>query len=62
MKSSEFLQDMDVLIVDDNETKTTILREQVTLWGMNPTVAESVDDAIVALNERFTAGGQSSWS
>ncbi len=56
VKSSEFLQDMDVLIVDDNETNCFILREQVTLWGMNPTVADSVDDAIVALERAAHSG------
>jgi two-component system sensor histidine kinase/response regulator len=53
----EFLQGLPVLIVDDNETNRFILEEMVTGWGMQPTVVESVDEAIQAM-ERAQNGGK----
>ncbi len=56
-QSLEFLQGLPVLIVDDNETNRVILKEMVTGWGMQPTVVESVDKAIQAM-ERGQHGGK----
>ena len=55
---TDFLKDLPVLIVDDNETNRLILQEVTTNWGMSPVVAESVDAAIQAI-ERARHGGRS---
>jgi signal transduction histidine kinase/HPt (histidine-containing phosphotransfer) domain-containing protein len=39
------LADLRILIVDDNATVRRVLAEQVTLWGMNPSVAENATQA-----------------
>jgi signal transduction histidine kinase/DNA-binding response OmpR family regulator len=56
-QSLEFFQGLPVLIVDDNETNRLILNEMVIGWGMQPTVVESVDEAIQAM-ERAQHGGK----
>jgi len=43
------LEELSVLIVDDNAVNRRILEQQVTRWGMRPTVAESGRHAIDAL-------------
>ena len=55
---TDFLKDLPVLIVDDNETNRLILQEVTKNWGMSPVVAESVDAAIQAI-ERARHGGRS---
>ena len=55
---TDFLKDLPVLIVDDNETNRLILQEVTRNWGMSPVVAESVDAAIQAI-ERARHGGRS---
>jgi signal transduction histidine kinase/DNA-binding response OmpR family regulator len=47
----DYLQGLRVLVVDDNETNRFILQEITNVWGMMPTVATSVDEAIVALEK-----------
>ncbi len=50
------LNGMPVLVVDDNATNREILQEVTSSWGMKPLLAESVDQAIQAL-ERASHGG-----
>ena len=45
-----------VLIVDDNDTNRLIMDEHTRRWGMQPTTAASVDDAIRLFDEAFNAG------
>jgi signal transduction histidine kinase/CheY-like chemotaxis protein len=52
----EFLQDLHVLIVDDNETNRIILQELTTSWGLNPTVVNGVDQAIQAMERSSNSG------
>jgi two-component system, sensor histidine kinase and response regulator len=54
---TEFLKDLSVLIVDDNETNRLILQEVTKNWGMKPAVVEGVDEAIQAM-ERARNSGQ----
>src|SRR5262249_1905555 len=56
-RQPDYLPGLRVLVVDDNETNRFILQEITTVWGMNPTVAPGVDDAIVAL-EKAQRNGQ----
>ncbi len=39
------------IIVDDNPVNRTILKEQLSSWGLAADVAESADDALKALND-----------
>jgi signal transduction histidine kinase/DNA-binding response OmpR family regulator len=52
----EFLQEMSVLVVDDNETNRFILEEVATVWGMKPTSVDSVDAAIQVMERAQNAG------
>jgi signal transduction histidine kinase/DNA-binding response OmpR family regulator len=52
----EFLQGMNVLVVDDNETNRFILQEITTVWGMKPTSVDGVDGAIQAMERAEHAG------
>jgi PAS domain S-box-containing protein len=45
-----------VLIVDDNETNRTILRQQLTHWGLGTASAENGETALVALRAASSAG------
>src|SRR5262249_54390178 len=47
----DYLQNLRVLVVDDNETNRFILQEMTSVWGMSPVVATSVDEAIAALEQ-----------
>ena len=51
------LADMPVLLVDDNETNCLVLKEITSAWKMRPTVVNSVDEAIQAM-ERAQHSGQ----
>ena len=53
----DYLQGLRVLVVDDNETNRFILHEITNVWGMKPTVATGVDEAIAAL-EKAQSNGQ----
>jgi signal transduction histidine kinase/CheY-like chemotaxis protein/HPt (histidine-containing phosphotransfer) domain-containing protein len=53
----DYLQGLRVLVVDDNETNRFILQEITNVWGMKPTVATSVDEAIAVL-EKAQGNGQ----
>jgi CheY-like chemotaxis protein len=52
----DFLEGLNVLIVDDNETNRFILEEATTNWGMRPLVASSVDLAIQEIERAKNAG------
>ncbi len=52
----EYLQGLKVLVVDDNETNRFILQEMTTVWGMSPAVANSVDEAIEAVEKARRRG------
>jgi two-component system sensor histidine kinase/response regulator len=52
----DYLQGLRVLVVDDNETNRFILQEITNVWGMKPTVATGVDEAIAALEEAQSNG------
>jgi len=47
--TSESLDHLPVLVVDDNATNQHILAEQLRNWGMQPTVVESGQAALTAL-------------
>ncbi|MGZ0163751.1 MAG: response regulator [Planctomycetales bacterium] len=55
-ESLELFQGLPVLIVDDNETNRLILKEIVIGWGMQPTVVDSVDGAIQAMERAQNSG------
>jgi two-component system, sensor histidine kinase and response regulator len=50
------IRDTPVLIVDDNATNCRILREMLGNWGMRPTTAESVREALPLLRGAHQAG------
>jgi PAS domain S-box-containing protein len=50
------LRDLSVLIVDDNATSRHVLEEMLTGWGMVPTMAEGVREALPALRAANEAG------
>jgi signal transduction histidine kinase/DNA-binding response OmpR family regulator len=52
----DYMQGLRVLVVDDNETNGFILQEITNVWGMKPTVATSVDEAIAALEKAQSRG------
>lgn len=52
----DFLDGMNVLIVDDNETNRFILEEIATVWGMNPVSADGVDSGIAAMEQARHGG------
>jgi signal transduction histidine kinase/CheY-like chemotaxis protein len=55
-RDPEVLQGLPVLVVDDNETNRTILEEMTHGWGMVPTVVESVDEAVKAMERASHSG------
>ena len=50
------VRDTPVLIVDDNATNLRILREMLANWGMRPTTADSVRQALPLLRGAHQAG------
>src|SRR5262249_7223664 len=50
------LQDLPVLVVDDNATNRRILREMLTHWGMQPTLVDSGQAALAALEQAWQVG------
>ena len=52
----EDLSGLDVLVVDDNATNRRILEEQLTVWGMRPTLVDGGLTAIAALDYAVTIG------
>jgi signal transduction histidine kinase/DNA-binding response OmpR family regulator len=50
------LQDLPVLVVDDNATNRRILKEVLTNWHMHPTVVESGEAALLALQQAHRDG------
>src|SRR5204863_498883 len=45
------LRDLAVLVVDDNATNRRILKDMLTNWQMQPTVADSGTAALTALRQ-----------
>jgi signal transduction histidine kinase/CheY-like chemotaxis protein len=54
--SRERLADMDVLVVDDNETNRRILEEMVRSWGLRPTLVDGGKAALAELARAAAAG------
>lgn len=54
--TSELLQDLNVLIVDDNATNRRILQELLTRWRMKPTAVDGGWAAIGAMHEAVKNG------
>ncbi len=52
----EKLQGMSVLVVDDNDTNCRILDELLSTWGMKPTVVQSGQAALIALQNAYRRG------
>ena len=52
----EKLRELPVLVVDDNDTTCLIMVELTTAWGMKPTIAKSVDEAIQAMERAHHSG------
>jgi CheY-like chemotaxis protein len=50
------LHDLSVLVVDDNASHRRILTEQLTAWGMRPTLVESGQAGLAALQQAAQAG------
>ena len=50
------LRDLPVLVVDDNATNRTILREMLIGWGMDPAEASGGRAALAALRKRRASG------
>lgn len=50
------LKGLRVLIVDDSATNRLIYGDLITAWGMQPTVAEGGEQALVAADEALAAG------
>lgn len=50
------LADLPVLVVDDNETNCMVLKEMTTSWNMQPTVVNSVDEAVQAMERARHSG------
>ena len=47
--AADSLQELPVLVVDDNATNRRILQEQLTSWGLRPTLVDSGPAALTAL-------------
>jgi two-component system, sensor histidine kinase and response regulator len=56
LSKRESLSGLSVLVVDDNATNRRILQEQLIGWGMNPTLVESGQAALVALQQAANNG------
>jgi PAS domain S-box-containing protein len=52
----ELMQGLPVLIVDDNQTNRSILKELLTGWGMRPDMANEGKSALEALGNAFQSG------
>ncbi|MDA1015792.1 MAG: response regulator [Planctomycetota bacterium] len=57
LRDASILANMPVLLVDDNETNCLVLKEITSAWNMRPTVVNSVDEAMQAM-ERAEHSGQ----
>jgi len=53
---TDILQNLPVLLVDDNATNRRILKEMLTNWGMNPTLANSGREALVLIRLALDSG------
>ena len=52
----EALYHIPVLIVDDNESNCRLLFQMVGNWGMDPTIAKSATQALVAMHDGLRSG------
>jgi signal transduction histidine kinase/YesN/AraC family two-component response regulator/HPt (histidine-containing phosphotransfer) domain-containing protein len=50
------LEALSVLVVDDNETNRLILQETLTAWRMAPTVVDSGEAALAAMEQAYEKG------
>jgi PAS domain S-box-containing protein len=50
------LKDLSLLVVDDNATNRRILEETVLQWGMKPTVVDSGQTALAAMEVAYNVG------
>jgi PAS domain S-box-containing protein len=50
------LEDLPVLVVDDNATNRRILEETLITWRMRPVLADSAQNALLALERAWQAG------
>jgi signal transduction histidine kinase/YesN/AraC family two-component response regulator/HPt (histidine-containing phosphotransfer) domain-containing protein len=50
------LEALSVLVVDDNQTNRLILQETLTAWRMAPTVVESGETALAAMEQAYENG------
>lgn len=60
-KSSPILPDiniskLNILVVDDNQTNSKVLQDQLSIWGTRPSVANDSEDALVILNSSVSDG------
>jgi CheY-like chemotaxis protein len=53
----ETLHGLSVLVVDDNATHRRILEEQLTSWGIRPTLVDGGEAALTALHQAGQNGG-----
>lgn len=51
-RSTKYLNDLAVLVVDDNETNRIIMNEMLRNWHMNPTLVDGAESALELIQQR----------